>query len=65
MQPDEIQVAFFMPRFIFRMYKPFDPEGERIYIIPASIAFVIPQGNLSGAIPLKPLNLWRNNYEKT
>ena len=35
----EIQAAFFMPGFMFGMYQPFDPEGERICNIPASIAF--------------------------
>ena len=50
-----MQVAFFMPGFIFGMYQPFDLEGERICNIPASIVFVLPQRQLVRGSPLKPL----------
>ena len=32
--------------FYFQTVPPFDPEGERICIIPASIVFVLPQRQL-------------------
>ena len=44
-----------MPGFILGVYQPFDPEGERICNIPASIAFVLPQRQLVRGEPLKPL----------
>ena len=49
-----MQAVFLRPVF-FRMYPPFDPEGERICNIPASIVFVLPQRQLVRGWPLKPL----------